>query len=115
MKKRVTMELSPQLKELQGYYIVKSILHDVVDVKRVAIRDLKRFCAVLLDDTIRKPICRLRFNTRQKYLGLIDQQKQEQRVAIDDVDDIYNYLNEIKATVGYYENEGAEALPETED
>ena len=100
--------------ELQGYYIVKAILHDVLDIKRVAIRDLKGWCAILLDDTIRKPICRLRFNTKQKYLGLIDQQKQEQRVAIEDVDDIYNYLDQIKATVGFYEHQESEAIPETE-
>ena len=99
--------------ELQGYYIVKAILHDVVDIKRVAMRDLKGFCAVLLDDNIRKPICRLRFNTQQKYLGLIDKQKREQRVPIDDVDEIYNYLDQIKATVGFYENQGAEATAET--
>ena len=100
--------------ELQGYYIVKAILHDVVDIRRVAMRDLRGFCAVLLDDNNRKPICRFRFNTRQKYLGLIDQQKQEQRIAITDVEDIYNYLDQIKATVGYYETQEAETVPETE-
>ena len=59
-------------------------------------------------------ICRLRFNSQQKYLGLIDQQKREQRVAIEDVDEIYSYLDQIKATVGFYENQGTEAIPGTE-
>ena len=76
-------------------------------------RDLKGWCAVLLDDNNRKPICRLRFNSQQKYLGLIDEQKREQRVPIDDVDEIYSYLDQIKATVGFYENQGAEATAET--
>ena len=100
--------------ELQGYYIVKAILHGVVDIRRVAIRDLKGWCAIPLDDNNRKPICRLRFNSQQKYLGLIDQQKREQRVAIEDVDEIYSYLDQIKATVGFYENQGTEAIPGTE-
>ena len=99
--------------ELQGYYIVKAMLHGVVDIRRVAVRDLKGWCAVLLDDTIRKPICRLHFNSQQKYLGLIDEEKREQRVPIDDVDEIYNYLDQIKATVGFYENQGKEATAET--
>ena len=100
--------------EFQGYYIVKAILHDVIDIKRVAMRDQRGFCSVLLDDNNRKPICRLRFNSQQKYLGLIDQQKQEQRVTIEDVDEIYSYIDQIRATVGFYDNQGAEATPETE-
>ena len=100
--------------EFQGYYIVKAILHDVIDIKRVAMRDQRGFCSVLLDNNNRKPICRLRFNSQQKYLGLIDQQKQEQRVTIEDVDEIYSYIDQIRATVGFYDNQGAEATPETE-
>ena len=100
--------------EFQGYYIVKAILHDVIDIKRVAMRDQRGFCSVLLDNNNRKPICRLRFNSQQKYLGLIDQQKQEQRVTIEDVDEIYSYIDQIRATVGFYDNQGAEAIPETE-
>ena len=77
-------------------------------------RDQRGFCSVLLDNNNRKPICRLRFNSQQKYLGLVDQQKQEQRVAIEDVDEIYSYIDLIRATVGFYDNQGAEATPETE-
>ena len=83
-------------------------------MKRVAMRDLKGFCAILLDDTIRKPICRLGFNTSQKYLGLIDQQKHEERIPIADIDDIYNYADQLKATVGFYEHPVSGSTPATE-
>ena len=88
--------------ELQGFYIVKSLLHDVVDIKRIELRDMKNYCSVLLDHNNRKPICRLWFNRSQKYLGLIDQQKKEERIPIEDLDDIYQYEERLKATVGYY-------------
>jgi len=89
--------------ELQAFYIVKTLLHDVVDVRRIEMRDAKSFCAIHLDHTNRKPICRLWFNRAQKYLGLIDEQKREERVPIDDLDDVYKYADRLKATVVYYD------------
>ena len=93
--------------EMEGYYIVKSILREVLDPKRVAVRDTKSYCGILLDDNNRKPICRLRFNTSQMYLGLINEQKQEENVPIGDVNEIYNYADRLKAAVGYYEGQEA--------
>ena len=89
--------------ELQAFYIVKSLLHDVIDVRRIEMRDAKSFCAVHLDHTNRKPICRLWFNRAQKYLGLIDHQKNEERIPIAEIDDIYSYGDRLKATVSYYD------------
>ena len=34
--------------ELEGYYIIKSILRENLDLKRIAIRDKKSYCGVLL-------------------------------------------------------------------
>lgn len=94
--------------ELQGYYIVKAILHEVVDLKRVAFRDMTAHSVILLDDTNRRPICRLWFNRPQKYLGLINEQREEERVPIEDIDDIYKYADRLKATVSYYEQSRGE-------
>jgi hypothetical protein len=89
--------------EMQGYYIVKAILHEVVDPKRVVIRDVQSYCSVLLDDNNRKPICRLRFNSGQKYIGLFDNtEKKEASVPISGLDEIYKYTDRLKATVGLY-------------
>lgn len=89
--------------ELQGYYIVKAILREVIDPKRVWMRDRKTYCAILLDNSNRKPICRLHFNTPQKHLGLFDEHKHEERVPIEDVDDIFRYAERLKATSSFYE------------
>lgn len=40
-------KVQPTEDELHGYYIVKAILTEVVDPKRVAIRDQKSYCSVL--------------------------------------------------------------------
>ncbi|WP_410507387.1 type I restriction endonuclease [Methanosarcina hadiensis] len=90
--------------ELEGYYIIKAILRESLDLKRVAIRDKKSYCGVLLDDNNRKPICRMYFNTRQKYLGLFAGDKDEEKVPIDDLNRIYDYADKLKNTVYNYDN-----------
>lgn len=89
--------------EKEAFYIVKSILREVVDADRIFMRDVQSYCGILLDDNNRQPICRLHFNTAQKYLGLIDEDKDEDRVPIDDLDEIYQYADRLKATPKYYE------------
>ena len=90
--------------EIEAYNIIKAILRETTDVKRVAMRDTKSYCGILLDDNNRKPICRFHFNYSQKYLGILSQKKEE-RVAIECVDDIFKYAEQIKATVAEYEEE----------
>lgn len=87
--------------ETEAFNIVKAIVREVVDVKRVAMRDTKSYCGILLDDNNRKPICRLHFNTAQKYLEVIKQKKGE-RIPIDEVDDIFEHASNLKATVAEY-------------
>jgi hypothetical protein len=91
--------------EMEGYRIVKAILREVVDVDRVADRDLKSYFNVLLDDTNRQPICRFYFHSDQKRIGLFDDNKNETKVEIDSLDEIYDYANQLKETVGYYEED----------
>jgi hypothetical protein len=89
--------------ELEGYFIVKAILHEVIDASRVIMRDTQSYCGVLLDDNNRKPIVRLHFNRAQKHLGLFDAEKNEERVPINNVNDIYKYAERIKETVSFYD------------
>ena len=95
-------KVSTTQEELEGYFAVKLIARSIVDSKRIAIRDTLSYCGILFDDNNRKPICRLHFNRVQKYLGIIDSSKKETRVAIDSVDDIFNYSEQITAIVKHY-------------
>jgi len=89
--------------EYEGYHIVKAILREIIDAKRISMRDVRSYCSILLDDNTRKPICRLYFNKQQKYLGLFNEQKNEERVPIDGIDEIYDCADQLKATVKYYD------------
>ena len=89
--------------EWQAFYLVKSIMREVVDSSRVVIRDAQNYCAVFLDDNNRKPICRLRFNASQKYIGVFDKDKNEERVPINTIDDIFSLADRLKAAAGFYE------------
>ncbi len=90
--------------ELQGFFIVKAILSQDIPISRVAMRDTKSYCGVLLDDTNRRPICRLYFNGEQKYLGLFDENKDVERVAIEAPDDIFQFADQLRETVRRYDS-----------
>lgn len=98
--------ISTTQEELNGYEIVLDILKDNFEKERIAYRDTKSYFGVLLDDNNRQPICRLRFNTQQKYLSVIDEEKNENKYPIEKVAHIYKYSNEIlKSALQYNENE----------
>ncbi|MBA3019863.1 type I restriction enzyme HsdR N-terminal domain-containing protein [Propionicimonas sp.] len=97
-------EIETTLDEVEGYNIVRAIVVSEVDYLRVVARDTKSYCGILLDDNNRKPICRLHFNRGQKYLGLFDSDKQETRVPIDRVEDIYRHADHLRLTAKGYEN-----------
>lgn len=97
-------EIVTTAEELEGYYIIKAILRDTLDPKRIAIRDKKSYCGVLLDDNNRKPICRMYFNSKQKYLGLFADAKNEEKITIEDLNEIYSHAGKLKSTVSSYEN-----------
>ncbi|WP_313060215.1 type I restriction endonuclease [Pseudomonas rhodesiae] len=91
------------LEELEGYHIVRAVVRSVVDAKRIVQRDTQSYFGILLDDNNRKPICRLHFNRSQKYLGIFDEKKNETRHAISSIDEIYEFADQLKKTVGYYD------------
>lgn len=95
-------EIETTLEEVEGFNIVRAIVVGEVDYSRVVARDTKSYCGILLDDNNRKPICRLHFNRTQKYVGLFDEAKQEERVPIERVEDIYRHAEAIRAAARRY-------------
>ncbi|WP_313078869.1 type I restriction endonuclease [Pulveribacter sp.] len=75
--------------EMEGYFIVKSIVRTVVSASRINHRDTQSYFGILLDDNNRKPVCRLHFNRSQKYIGILDKDKRETRYPIGSLDEIY--------------------------
>ncbi|MGB6138182.1 MAG: type I restriction endonuclease [Shewanella sp.] len=89
--------------EVEGFNIVKAILRQKVDATRIIARDTQSYFGVLLDDNNRKPLCRLHFNAKQKYLGLFDVDKNETRHPIETIDQIFDFSEILLQTTTYYE------------
>ncbi len=86
--------------ELEGFFMVKSILAETIPLERVVGRDTKSYFGVLLDDNNRKWICRLHFNSQtNKYLGIHIDDKKEEKFKLDKIEDIYNYKEELVRVV----------------
>lgn len=88
--------------ELEGFRIVRAIVCSEVTASRVVSRDAKTYFGVLLDDNNRKPIARLWFNRSQRYLGVFDEIKNETRLPINEVTDIYEHADHLRKTVAGY-------------
>ena len=97
--------------EWQGYFAVKAILSKEMQPDRVTIRDRKTYCGILLDGNNRQPICRLYFNRAQKYVSLFDEEKSEQKVPIESINDIFQYADRLLATVRQYTSERGSEEP----
>jgi len=89
--------------EQEAFYVVRAILAEGIDPERVAMRDVQSYCGILLDDNNRKPLCRLHFNTAQKYLGLFDEEKNERREPIASVAEIYQFAADLRETAQRYD------------
>ncbi|CAA9588525.1 Prophage Lp2 protein 6 [uncultured Synechococcales cyanobacterium] len=85
--------------ELEGFHIVKAVLREAVDIKRIHSKDTKSYFAVLLDGNTWKTICRLYFNSKQKYIGLFDKDKKEIKTPISSLEDLYSFTSELRTAV----------------
>ena len=80
--------------EKEGYYIVKSIARQFIDVERIGYKDVQSYFAVIVDGTPRKTICRLYFNSVKKYLVVCG--AKEIKHLLSSLDEIYAYAEELR-------------------
>ena len=89
--------------EIEAFHIVRAIVREVVETRRVVMRDAQSYCAILLDDNNRRPICRLRFNNVARLrLGLFNKGKEEEVVSLESPDSIYDFADRLRETVRLY-------------
>lgn len=82
--------------EIEGYVTIKLMLKEVIDPNRIYYRDNSSYFNILVDDSIRKWICRLGLNGNTKYIQFNDDTKSS--VNIDKVSDIFNHKEKIFET-----------------
>lgn len=89
--------------ELEAFYIIKSMLRNVLNANRITYRDAISYCAIFCDDNNRKPICRLYFNNPQsKSIRILGSNKEWTKFNIQELDDIYNYQKELTDAANQY-------------
>ncbi len=89
--------------ELDSYRIVVAILRRKLPTHRIVYRDTQSYFGILLDDNNRKPLTRLHLNGNKKYISLFNDNKNESRIAISSIDEIYQFEKELLETVALYE------------
>ncbi|RDI48011.1 type I restriction endonuclease [Falsibacillus pallidus] len=80
--------------EIQGFTIVKMMLKDFVDEDRICYRDNLSYFNILLDDNIRKWICRLWFNSPNKSIQFNDSTKTQ--ISLEKISDIMNLREKLE-------------------
>ena len=88
--------------ELEAFFLVKFLLKDAVDVKRICYKDTTRYLGVLLDNNATKWVCRFYLSQNPKYLALPGKNKTENKITITGVDDIPLYKNELREAAKAY-------------
>lgn len=82
--------------EIEAFYIIKSILHDVIPSNRVTMRDAISYCAIFIDDNNRKPVCRLHFNNESNLrIEPVGPDGKGEKIKIESLDEIFNYADQL--------------------
>ena len=81
--------------ELEGFRIIRAIVSQLVDPSRIFLRDTKRYCGILIDDNNRKPLCRFLFTPAQKTLVFLNKERNEERIPLGSVVDIYKHIDKV--------------------
>jgi len=97
--KEAENKVTTTIEELEGFMIVKTILRQKIEAKRISYRDAQSYFAILLDDNNRKTICRLYLNGNKKYFVLLDESKKEIKSEIKSLDSIFDFKDLLFQTV----------------
>ncbi len=85
--------------KLEGFYIVKTLLKDLVSPNQIITNDSENSFDILLEGPSQRTICRLYLNDKRKSIGLFDENGKETMTSINSVDDIYKYSDQIASGI----------------
>ena len=86
--------------EIDAYNIVRSILRQCVDAKRIQYNDYKSYFTINLDGSTWWWICRLYLGKRKKQFCIPkDNYSSNEWIEIESIDDIFKYADRIKASL----------------
>ena len=97
-----TKEIVTTDEELEGYFIVKNLLKDIVYMSDITYRDTISYFNVLYKDNGRKWICRLVLRDNKKALVLPTADKKQEKIEISGIYDLEKYKSKIVAVMKRY-------------
>lgn len=92
--------------EVESFYIVRALLHDVLDGHSVAYKDTASYFGILLDNNTRKWICRLFLSGKRKMMILPDGEKNQIKFQLESIDEIHKHKDELCKVVKRYLQDG---------
>lgn len=91
-----TSTIETTLEEIEAFGVVRTLLNGIIEYNRITYKDTLSYFGIMLDDNIRKWICRIQIKDNVKYLILPTEIKgQTQKHLIDCVSDIINFKDDI--------------------
>lgn len=99
-KKISQPEIVTTEEELEGYITIKILLREYINEERIYYRDNRSYFNILLDDNIRKWICRLGFNSSNKYIQFNDEDRTT--YPVEKVSDIIRFKDKLVDVVNKF-------------
>ena len=90
--------------EIEAFYIIKSILAEFISPDEISYKDTETYFGVLLDNNIRKWVCRLKLDGRKKFIIIPDENKKEVRYDLSTSNDLYSLRKELLESAKRYSN-----------
>lgn len=84
--------------ELQAFYIIKSLMGEMIDLDRITYKDTASYFSVLLDGKVTKWICRLYLGQKNSSMVLV-QNGENMKIPLDSINDIYKHADILRAKV----------------
>ncbi len=96
------IDIETTMEEIEAYYIIKSILSDTVDPKRITYKDTRSYLNILLDNNSWKWICRIVLHDHKKTLYIAGENKKEERYELSGLNDLFKYKGNLKVSLQRY-------------
>lgn len=81
--------------ELETYYIIKSILREVINPSRLTYKDTLSYFGILVDNKVTRWLCRIYLKESTQYIVIPDESKENIKYPIDTLDEIYTLTEKL--------------------
>lgn len=90
------------MEELEGFFIVRAILRDLISATRITYKDTESYFGILIDGNSRKWLCRLDLSGSKKYVYIPTEEKEQTKHQIASIDEIYSLRDQLLAVTKRY-------------